>query len=1020
MRWGAKGSFRVIVSGPKQGACCDFEGGWKGDPLALIMRERRTDFQGAIEYGCQFVGIAFDGKSKPEDPAERAARYAERERKRAEASLEQKADEAKRIAYARNLWNASGPIDGTAAVEYLAIARAIPRPATGWPDATVRYHAGTASLILAGTNAVGEVCFVQRIALTIDGRKIDDTPKITNGVMAGCYMRLPGLRNGSILLLAEGAETALSTWTATGYETWASIGSITRHDPPAGRQVVVARDDDPQQSPADQALKRSMSTWLAVGVDVTIATPWPVRRHDRSDFNDTLKEGGAAAVRARIATALEPAHDPVHRITVENGRAVLRKAIDEFYRQAEVYNNARTSAAKQAKADQTEVKNVRPYPVHGIKADVGLGKSEISMANIAIMISAMRAAKDKRTVVIAIPAHKLGDQQVQRLAEMPQAAGIKAAVWRSRKAKIEGKPMCYDLDAVADAEQAMADVQTSVCRKVTRDGIHKCEFFDECPFQRQRALNPDVWFVAHELLFGKRPEMIKEPATVVVDESAWQDGLFGTVSPVRLFLDTLVNESATVPGEPLATGQLQSTRTNLHAALSQMMNGAGDLATLLPALRSEVVARGIDVAATREAFVSEWKRKLQADIYPGMPPKRRKEAVQAVIHNKVVAKLAMLWKAVGHLVANDGPEKSGWISIGMSQTEDGIGLAIYIKGRRDVHESWHVPTLLLDATMQPDLVRHFWPTMKLMADIRLQTPDQHIRQVRDRSYSQVQLGKASGLRDTHAIICREARRYRGRVLVVAQMAVEDALPGIGPLPLNIETGHHNAVAGRDEWGPGPDRDGVEALIVVGRTAPSPAAVKCMAEALTGLAIDPLPSWYEKADAAYEMADGTFRPAETDRHPNVVAEAVRWHILEGELIQIIGRARGVNRTKDNPVDILVMTNAPLPIPVERLISAADLDPSPADFMMAAGGVSFENPADASTSYQHIWATREAAKKAMERHAKAILGTNRNKEYLITVCPQDRRKAPQRPGWLPAAGTWKAPVDCLGGPQSCFGP
>ena len=70
-----------------------------------------------------------------------------------------------------------------------------------------------------------------------------------------------------------------------------------------------------------------------------------------------------------------------------------------------------------------------------------------------------------------------------------------------------------------------------------------------------------------------------------------------------------------------------------------------------------------------------------------------------------------------------------------------------------------------------------------------------------------------------------------------------------------------------------------------------------------------------------MADGIFRPAETDRHPNVIAEAIRWHIAEGELIQIIGRARGVNRTRDNPVDILVMTNAPLPIPVERLITAA---------------------------------------------------------------------------------------------------
>ncbi len=118
--------------------------------------------------------------------------------------------------------------------------------------------------------------------------------------------------------------------------------------------------------------------------------------------------------------------------------------------------------------------------------------------------------------------------------------------------------------------------------------------------------------------------------------------------------------------------------------------------------------------------------------------------------------------------------------------------------------------------------------------------------------------------------------------------------------------------------------------------------------MTGAAIDPLSSWYEKADAAYEMADGTFRPAQTDRHPNSIAEAIRWHIWEAELIQIIGRARGVNRTADNLVDILVMTNTPLPIPVEHLISASDLDPSPADLMMAAGGVSFESPTDASRS------------------------------------------------------------------------
>jgi putative DNA primase/helicase len=200
------------------------------------------------------------------------------------------------------------------------------------------------------------------------------------------------LRDGSILLLAEGAETALSTWTATGYETWASIGSIARHDPPAGRQIVVARDDDPQQSPADQALKRSMSTWLAGGVAVAIATPWPVRRHDRSDFDDTIRESGAA---------LEPPHKPVSRMSAEEGRGILRTAIDEFYRQASDHN-ARVQAAKRAKTNKSKVGDVGPYPVHAIRADVGIGKSEVSMVNIADLVSAMRGARDKRIVVVAV------------------------------------------------------------------------------------------------------------------------------------------------------------------------------------------------------------------------------------------------------------------------------------------------------------------------------------------------------------------------------------------------------------------------------------------------------------------------------------------------------------------------------------------------------------------------------------------------------------------------------------------
>jgi putative DNA primase/helicase len=330
LRWGARGSLSVIISGARQGTCSDFETGWVGDPIRLIEREVHTDFIGAVKYGCDYAGIAFDRHGRQEDPAARRAREADQECQRAKKEAEYEADEGRRIANARALWNASVPVYGTIGSKYLEVTRAIPRPATGWPDAVIRYHQGTASLILAGTNTLGEVRFVQRVRLTIGAQKLAGTPKLTHGVMDGAFVRLPGPTDGP-LLLAEGPETALSLWAATGYATQVSLGSITRHEPPVGRRIVLCRDDDRLQSPADRALKLAMATWLGAGLNVITATPWNVRREDKSDFNDVIQAGGIEAVRIRIAAALDPLHDRIPRLTIKAGQVALQTAIDDFY-----------------------------------------------------------------------------------------------------------------------------------------------------------------------------------------------------------------------------------------------------------------------------------------------------------------------------------------------------------------------------------------------------------------------------------------------------------------------------------------------------------------------------------------------------------------------------------------------------------------------------------------------------------------------------------------------------------------
>ena len=56
-----------------------------------------------------------------------------------------------------------------------------------------------------------------------------------------------------------------------------------------------------------------------------------------------------------------------------------------------------------------------------------------------------------------------------------------------------------------------------------------------------------------------------------------------------------------------------------------------------------------------------------------------------------------------------------------------------------------------------------------------------------------------------------------------------------------------------------------------------------------------------------LDDGETVPAELNCHPDPVAESIRWQICEGEIVQIIGRGRGINRTAKNPLDVIVMTD-----------------------------------------------------------------------------------------------------------------
>ncbi len=966
LRFYCHGGLAVEMAGAKRGTWFSHSASEGGGPFQLIRHLRRCSFGEAIRWARDWTGEARHTPERtPPVPIARPLEAGEA------------AEEAKRIGAARRLWDASGPLDGTPADVYLTATRAIPRAPAGWPDA-VLFHAPSRSLILAATTADGAVQAVQRVRLTPDGRKAEGTAqqptKQTNGVLADAAVRLPGHADRQ-LLLAEGPETGLSVWAATGHETWIALGSVSKIVPPSGRAVVLCRDDDKTWSPADRKLRKTLAKWRGAGLDVRLATPWPERRQDASDFNDTIRAGGADAVRARIAAALDPALPQQHRLPVAEARRVLDAKIRAFFAAADAHDPKGTAAA----------------PVHAIRVDVGAGKSTIARQRAAEMLAAMRERDDMRTIVLAVPTHRLGDDQAAAFEALPaaQAAELTAAVWRGRERDdpdAPGETMCRAPERVKDATDAMLPVQSSVCKRRNQDGTFSfCPLFDACGYQRQMERRADLWILAHELLFTQKPAAIGDIAAVIVDESAWQDGLTGAGgADVVLPLDTL-RRSDPVPFDPAGTLLLGHLRSTVLRALSATPDG--------PVQREAMLQAPLPAASAAEANKLEWLRKTDPGMHPGMSDRDRKAALALAAGNKTIARLGLFWRALEALTADGGPGASGWVSLGWHDTREGPVRALVLKGRKPARGGWQAPMLLIDAVLNIDLVRHHWPAAELVADVAIAAPHQRISQVTDCSFSQRRLlpwdgapeparrAGARNMRDLHATIATIGRAHApGRVLAVAQKDVEAALPGIGRLPPNIVTAHHNNVAGRDVW------RAVTGLIVVGRTAPSPAAVERIAEALTGCAVTPLGGWYERTVTGREMADGEVMEAEADRHPDPTAEAIRWHVCEAELIQIIGRGRGVNRTAADPLDVLVLTDVPLPLPVNGTLALADLAPSPTELMLAAGGVAFENPTDAAAAYPTIWENREAAKKALDRSAGRGWGHSRIRHLLIRVCPQ----------------------------------
>ena len=313
--WRAKANEGVAMQmrGEKRGLWRDHSAGEGGDLLDLAARvlcgldSAKRDFPRALREAAGWAGVAPDHAPDPDRVAE-----LRRERERA-AAAEEKRDAERRAALVREIAARAVPVAGTPAALYLASRGigAVPQEGLAYlppvPGLAVR-NPDAASLVVWARDADGVIQGGQRILIDTDGAPLDmEVRKPAFGAISGVPARFPA-RDGELakgpLVIAEGPESALAAWEATGLETWAVFGvsGFAAAPVPEDREVILAPDRDAPESPAGRAFRQAVAEHLERGRNLGIAMA-PEPSGSKSDLNDTLQRAGLAEVRAAIEAA---------------------------------------------------------------------------------------------------------------------------------------------------------------------------------------------------------------------------------------------------------------------------------------------------------------------------------------------------------------------------------------------------------------------------------------------------------------------------------------------------------------------------------------------------------------------------------------------------------------------------------------------------------------------------------------------------------------------------------------------
>jgi putative DNA primase/helicase len=493
--------------------------------------------------------------------------------------------------------------------------------------------------------------------------------------------------------------------------------------------------------------------------------------------------------------------------------------------------------------------------------------------------------------------------------------------------------MCRLADAAADLVVVGGKLQLLCSSKVSCCPHHPAVAGARaCGYQRQQLQarqNVRVWIVPAVMLTSAPPTALRRSNRallgdfdlLVIDEAPWLSFLGGH--------DGDPEGAATAWLDPRwwEEQETKATAENKHAVLDVLTRLHGIFAGHNLGEIGEEAFHGAGVSADdilrARRILWRWKQDLRPLVRPGATRSslKRSLAGAAEVNKRVLAIGNVLEKIARRLSGDLAP--SGLELIDHPKS----GRFLRLRWRKDIHPGWlRAPVLYLDAagTGGLTLARAWLPRIDLAVEASARAPWMHITQITDSQmgYAKV-LPSGSPAKDQTGDhnaekLARVVAATGREGLVVCPKELRESWEEEQRLS-GWSLWNFGSVRGRDE-----ERD-VRQLVVISRPLPGPTVVELMAETIFARRVQRLQAnqWYGKSKIGRLMSDGTGRLSSAYRHPEPQVEAVRFAICEAELLQAIGRGRGVRRHEHNPLHVLLLTNVPLPLPVTALTTSKDL-------------------------------------------------------------------------------------------------